>query len=365
MSGWIKTKKKVTDIKVGNMEFRKIIKSICITVTVIALGVVSANAQHHDACEIEHEAVHVSEKVLSPAGLMGDHVHHKGSWMFSYMYMGMMMDEILEGSSKVNHSSLMESYDMIPEQMFMQMHMIGVMYSVSDKITLMTMIPFLQKSMDHSMMGHHHANMMSSGLGDVRLTLLTPVIQGNNHRLILNAGLSVPTGSTNMSSVNMAGDEYKMGYGMQTGSGTPDIMTALTYAGSSGRIGYGAQLSGIIRLGENQSGYRQGDMIENSVWIGTNVMKKTSMTIRLLTTWQDKMHGHDEMMPMGAMPTSDPECYGGLKSRVMTGLAYNLMNLLPVRGSIGAELGVPVYQYLNGPQMADQWIITTSLKISI
>jgi hypothetical protein len=354
-----------TDIKGYNMEFRKLVKSVFIPAMVIALGVVSVNAQHHDACEIEHETAHKSEKVQSPAGVMGDHVHHKGSWMFSYTYMGMMMDEMIEGRSQVDHTSLMASYDMIPEQMFMQMHMLGAMYSVSDKITLMAMFPFLQKSMNHSMMGHHHSNMMSSGLGDVRVSFLTPIFKSEKQSLILNAGLSVPTGSTNMSSTNMSGDEFKMGYGMQMGSGTPDVIAALSYNGGRTKLGYGAQASGVLRLGENQSGYRQGNQIENSIWIGTNVMKRTSLTLRLLTTWQDKMHGYDEMIPMGAMPTSDPECYGGLKSRVMTGISYNLMNVLPVRGSIGAELGVPVYQNLNGPQMADKWIITSSLKISL
>ena len=44
------------------------------------------------------------------------------------------------------------------------------------------------------------------------------------------------------------------GYGMQLGSGTWDFHPAITYLGQTENYSYGAQLGGILRIGDNDQG---------------------------------------------------------------------------------------------------------------
>lgn len=325
------------------------------------------SAQHVHEHHHETDTTHTARHILSPAGIMGDHAHSKGSLMFSYMYMGMQMDGIYEGRSEINSMNLMEQYEMTPDDMYMQMHMFGAMYAVSDRFTLMAMVPLLQKEMEHTHMGHHHqkSTMNSAGLGDIKLSVITPLFRKSGHNITLNGGLTLPTGSVNKSSGNHMGMESRMGYGMQLGSGTTDLHGLISYSGQSANWGYGSQLGGIIRLVSNSEQYRRGNSAEHSAWIARNVGTPLTATLRLNTGWQNHIHGRDNKINPAMIPTADPNCYGGFRSRIMGGLNMKLVYFLPVNGTFGFEAGLPVYQDLNGPQMGESWTILSAVRISI
>lgn len=346
------------------MEKINIISKTTVLIVFLAAGsVAELTAQHHQACEHEHGTEkHQMHRISTvPAGVMGDHVHAKGSMMVSYMYMGMKMDG-MNGNSAGNHHDLNE-YEMVPETMFMQMHMIGLMTSVSDRVTLMGMIPLLDKTMDHAMSGgHHHAAMRSSGLGDVRVTALTPVFQKGDHRVILSGGISIPTGSVSVKSNGMHG-ETRMGYGMQHGSGTADLLTGLTWAMDTQKIGVGGQIRSVFRTTDNRMGYRLGNELEGNVWAGIAANNYTALTLRLQTHWQGAIRGKDSAINSGSISTADPNNYGGTTMRLSGGAAISLEKLTPFRGRLAAEAGMPVHQQSNGMQMAESWMVTGSLQI--
>jgi len=331
-------------------------------------GAYTIQAQHTDHAEhseTESESVHSSHNVLSPAGVMGDHIHEKGSWMFSYMYMNMKMNGLYDRRSELNSIHLMDQYEMMPDDMYMQMHMLGTMYAVSDKFTLMAMVPLLQKDMGHSDIGHHRSTMNSSGLGDIKLSVITPLYRKNNHSFILNGGVTLPTGSIDISSGHHMGMGNRMGYGMQLGSGTTDLHALVSYSGQTDNLGFGSQLGGVVRLVNNSEQYRHGNSVEHSAWIGRNIVTPLSATVRLHTSWQDHIHGSDENINPMMIPTADPLCYGGLRSRIMGGLNLKLAHFLPVNGTLGIEAGLPLYQNLNGPQMGESRTILSTVRISI
>ncbi|REL32833.1 transporter [Rhodohalobacter sp. SW132] len=325
------------------------------------------HADHHEHCETEHVSMHTSHQVASPAGIMGDHVHSKGSWMFSYMYMGMQMDGLYDGRSELNSTQLNRNYEMTPDNMFMQMHMIGAMYAVSNRVTLMAMVPFLQKEMGHFHTGHQHhqSSMNSAGLGDIKLSAITPLYRKNGNNLILNGGIILPTGSIDVASDGHMGMESRMGYGMQLGSGTTDLHGLISYSGQAGNWGFGSQVGGLIRLGNNSEQYRHGNSAEHSVWLGRQIAFPLTATVRLNSTWQDHIHGQDSNINPAMIATADPYCYGGLRSRAMGGLNLQLGSVLPVSGTFGVEAGAPIYQNLNGPQMGESWMILSAIRISL
>ncbi len=77
-----------------------------------------------------------------------------------------------------------------------------------------------------------HLNMMgvpftteSTGIGDIGAAALISLINRDRHRLILNAGMTFPSGSidrTDMTPVS-GGDNVLLPYPMQLGSGTWDL----------------------------------------------------------------------------------------------------------------------------------------------
>ena len=207
--------------------------------------------------------------------------------------------------------------------------------------------------------------MNSAGMGDVKLSAITPLYRKNGNNLILNGGIILPTGSIDVASHGHMGMESRMGYGMQLGSGTTDLHGLISYSGQVGNWGFGSQLGGLIRLGNNSEQYRHGNSAEHSVWLGRQIASPLTATVRLNSTWQDHIHGQDSNINPAMIATADPYCYGGLRSRAMGGLNLQLGSVLPVSGTFGVEAGAPIYQNLNGPQMGESWMILSAIRISL
>jgi len=74
----------------------------------------------------------------APIGVMGDHTHEVGEVMFSYRYMVMDMDGLIDGSDSISRADVFaEGFAVTPTEMTMEMHMFGLMYAWSDELTLM------------------------------------------------------------------------------------------------------------------------------------------------------------------------------------------------------------------------------------
>ena len=99
----------------------------------------------------------------APIGVMGDHIHSKGGWMLSYRYMTMNMQGNLKGTSSIDADTIVTTeanrffgmpgmpptLRIVPLDMTMDMHMMGAMYAPSDRVTLMLMTNYWNKSMQH------------------------------------------------------------------------------------------------------------------------------------------------------------------------------------------------------------------------
>ena len=63
-------------------------------------------------------------------------MHHRGSFMLSYRYMAMRMKGVGTSTNSVGESEVLQDFMITPQEMSMGMHMLGVMYALSDGITL-------------------------------------------------------------------------------------------------------------------------------------------------------------------------------------------------------------------------------------
>ncbi|MBK1792034.1 transporter [Persicirhabdus sediminis] len=306
---------------------------------------------------------HARPDYHAPIGVMADHVHNKGTLMASYRYMYMSMQRSYDGSSQISDSEVLENYMMTPTDMDMQMHMIGLMYSLTDSFTLGLMANYKDSEMNmtmRGMMGMPATTSSSSvsGVGDTTISALYQAYAEKNARLVLGLGLSMPTGSIDETLDN----GLHVPYTMQLGSGTWDIKPTATWVQLYDKWSYGAQLTATIRTGSNDNGYDLGNRAEGSLWAAYLVNEKTSISTRLIASSWGNVNGESQdMAPPSMTPATDTHLRGGQRLDLALGVNY----MLPInRARLALEIGGPVYQDLDGPQLGSEWFTTLGIKKS-
>jgi len=339
---------------------------------------ITVSSDHHGGIRADGHA---------PIGVMGDHMHKAGEFMLSYRFMHMDMAGNRIGTDEVSPEEIVTTVPnrfsgqpgqpptlrVVPTEMPMNMHMFGAMYAPSDWLTLMAMVNYIDKSMDHITfqggMGTTRLGTFtteSEGFGDTTVTALIklldqPSVDGNDH-VHINLGLSLPTGSiTERDDILTPGGgtpTVRLPYSMQLGSGTFDLLPGITYTGRDGDFSWGAQYRATLRLeDENDEGYRRGHVHEATAWLAYQWEPWISTSLRVAGSSEGQIEGIDPNIA-GPVQTADPDNYGGERLDLFAGV--NLVGQTgDLRGHrLAFEVGAPVYQDLNGPQMETDWTLT-------
>ncbi len=371
------------------MNFSRIISIIsCLLIIFIEIAHADGGHTHPIGFDIgKHEMMRADAN--APIGVMGDHMHHKGGWMFSYRYMRMEMKGSRDGSSNLSRDEIATTVAnpffglpmqpptlrVVPTEMSMDMHMFGLMYAPTHWLTLMVMGSYIEKEMDHiTYMGpvgtivRGGFTTKSDGFGDTKLSGMFRLYDDGKHRFHANVGISLPTGSiTEKDSVltpTGATPTPRLPYPMQIGSGTFDFLPGLTYSGKLGRKGWGVQYSGVIRLeDENHEDYSLGDEHRVTAWASYLWKPWLSSSFRIAGQTIDKIDGQNPDI-IAPVQTADPDNQGGERIDLLLGV--NLAGQSDsVKGHrIAFEFGAPIYQHLNGPQLETDWIFTVGYKLA-
>ena len=295
---------------------------------------------------------------ITPINVLGSHTHLKGNFMIGYRYMYMDMAHNQNGTKGVSNQEVLSQYPVVHTSMEMQMHMAEVMYAPSDSINVMAMVPYEVNAMHHLTDTGQTPTANSSGIGDVAFMGLFNVLgnpQGKGQRLVLNAGFTAPTGS-----IDATASGKQLEYNMQLGSGTWDLVPGVTYLGESDLWSWGAQAMGTVRLGNNDHDYRLGDRYRLSAWGQLKVTDWFGPSARL--DWHDwgNVHGADPGMNPARNPAFDATKQAGKRMDVLMGLNFYIPNG-PLKGNrFSIEGGLPIYQYLHGPTIGVDWLITAA-----
>jgi hypothetical protein len=175
--------------------------------------------------------------------------------------------------------------NMLPKSMTMDMHMFGTMYAISNKWTLMGMLNYLDNEM--SMQSATMGTMESKGISDIKLAGLYDLAQWDSgRRMHLKLGLNLPTGS-----IDEKHNGNILGYGMQLGSGTYDFHPAVTYLAQTENYSYGAQLGGVLRIGENDQDYTLGNKFEATLWGARKITDSLSASAKFDYSSQSEVDG--------------------------------------------------------------------------
>ena len=303
----------------------------------------------------------------APISVMGDHMHNKGEWMFSYRYMYMNMEDLKRGSDDASFEDALADYMVTPTRMPMNMHMLGTMYAPSDKITLMAMVNVTSMEMDHLTRMGGTFTINSSSFGDTKLSGMYRIFDANRQLVHARLGLSIPTGSITEADVTPASapNAVELPYPMQIGSGTWDPSLDLTYLVQGEVFSYGGQLSGVFRLGENDRQYTLGNRYAFNNWLGVRLSDWFSLEATLGYLSMGDINGSDPNLNPMMVITADTQNSGG--NFLNSGLGFNIYvpdgALKDVR--FGFEFGYPLYQNLNGIQLKNRETVTLGLQYSL
>jgi hypothetical protein len=264
--------------------------------------------------------------------------------------------------------------------MTMEMHMLGMMYAPTDKLTLMAMANYIENEMKHRVLslpplvaaiGDDEFTTKSNGLGDIRLSALYRFYLEENRKAHFGLGLSMPTGSINEKDrTPRPGDppsfnKNQLPASMQLGSGTFDLLPSLTYVHQLENWSWGAQASGVIRLeSENGNNYSLGNKFELTSWAGYNLAEWLGLTGGLSYGYAGELKGDQKGVgttgPMGrrSVTTAFGDNYGGERIDLILGI-----NLLKPTGyleghRLSFDLRLPIWRDLNGYQLESDYALT-------
>ncbi len=326
-------------------------------------------AQHRHAAHSHRR--HLADQ-YAPAGLMGDHVHHAGSFMVDYRYMLMRMDENQRGTTRLTNQqafvqgqALGTNNGALPTSMSMEMHMLHLMYGHSDDVTLYTMLMFPALTMDHIRGPANPAGAgtvfttHNSGLGDLAFGALLRLLEDEDWDLILNLGFRVPTGDiSRQSSVPTGGlVAQELPYPMRLGTGTFQLLPGITYKRYLPEGSYGLQLQTDFSIGRNWDNYSVPDQYRLNFWYAHLLTDRLALSFRVENLWRENFTGADPDLNPAVVSTARPDMQTGY----WLNFGYGIMWLVGDSGhQINVEVIDTVYQHLDGIQLRSDWTFVFS-----
>lgn len=294
----------------------------------------------------------------APIGVMGGHTHGADDVMFTYRYMTMHMSGNRDGKERLSNTEVLANYMVTPTSMDMTMHMFGAMYAPDNKLTLMAMLPYVKNTMQHLTRSGKKFTTQAEGLGDLKLSGLYKLMSQSGQQLHINMGISLPTGSIDERDDTPAASNAKLPYPMQLGSGTYDLIPGITYLAHTSDYSWGAQALATIRLGKNDNDYTLGNKVELTSWIERQWTKSFSTSLRLKAQrWGDVDGADPDLNPM-MISTADPDLRAGSRADILIAVNYSAQSGVLKGNRLTLEIGKPVYQNLDGPQLETDFTLT-------
>jgi hypothetical protein len=243
--------------------------------------------------------------------------------------------------------------------MDMNMFMLDLAFAPTSWLTLMVMPQFVDMKMDVRPLegappdvhgSHAHA---TGGLGDLQGFALVRLFEGERHRAHFGLGISAPVGDVDLEFRRThQTDRGLVHYGMQLGSGTWDLLPSLTYTGERSRFSWGAQASGVARLGSaNESGYALGDVFQSTLWGALGVTRWLSFSARALYTWQGELSGRYGGLHPTSGPMDFPTNYGGNFLDLGFGIGLRVVDGALAGNGLRVEWLQPIVDDPNGYQL--------------
>lgn len=309
----------------------------------------SAHAQDppDDLTELSLEELMALEVI--PIDVLGTHIHVAGEWMVGYRFSRMQMSEhdgVREESQK---------FMMTPATMSMAMHMVELMYGLTDRLTLMAMLPYQRLSMKSRTKDGSTFVTRSAGIGDVQVMAHYALYKKNADYLIAKAALSLPTGSIDARDDTPAGADQRLPYPMQLGAGTYGLILDLTYIDQAYNWAWGAHATSTFRFGRNDHSYRPGDEYHLGTWITRRLTEWMAPLLHADLHVTRDVVGADPALDPAMMPTADPARQGAIHFTLGPGLSFYVPSGALEGQRLALKAPLPIYAPHMGRPLKRSW----------
>jgi hypothetical protein len=169
-------------------------------------------------------------------------------------------------------------------------------------------------------------------------------------------GISFPTGSIDLRDRTPASNSSRLGYNMQNGTGTYDSYFLFNNVNIFGKLRIGEQIFFKMPVsGKNDNNYKYGNDFNLKLWYSYRIIDQLSTSINFNYKYKGKIKGTDDEMNKRMSPAMDSHNHGYQKINLGIGLNFINHKEFLKNNRLGMEFTLPLYQKLNGIQMADQY----------
>ncbi len=302
----------------------------------------------------------------------------KNRWSLSYRYIQLKFSGHRNGTDDISNNEVLwdgnplnrtdENFPILTQEIHQQASIFEISSDITDRLSLNIIIPYIAQETKHRSIIPNFERFVirSEGLGDISVVSTYLLWQKRQHYLMLNTGISLPTGAINEEGDTPApGANNQLPYTMQLGSGTVEASPGITYFGKSNRMNFGAQVLGTLRMGRNYRGYSLGDRLSVNAWLHPKPFTCFQPSIKIAAQFWEKIDGIDrefrQFQPsFFPAAVADPDKFGGKKVHCLFGMKIRCPRRNLIQHTFEIEGGIPIYQSLNGPQPKEVWRINVS-----
>lgn len=316
-----------------------------------------------------HHGIHGHEAIShAPVGVMADHFLKKGEGMVSLRLSLMQMGGNLENRNKISAAEILKlpniygmpkNLSIVPNEMDMEMLMLGGMYAPTDFMTLVGMAAYSYKQMNLTsyspMMPRDEIGSFASranGLSYISLGALFKISETEKSRWHFDTTyLSSSYKNSKKDVVLNPMREFvdlTLPYGMQVSDNSDRILLGITNVRNlSSNWKMGNQLRGNYKISDDEWSF--GNSIELNSWVQFKISPNMSLSTRLNFRKENQISGSNQNI-VGPVQTANPRYYGGKVINIGFGANF-LTSLFKKKDWIGLEYMYPIYQDKNGVQM--------------
>lgn len=275
-------------------------------------------------------------------------------------------DEVLFSAGEMRTQ---QNYPVVPTFICQVAFSLSAKYQIDHNTAIGVQVPYLMQDTEHisSVPGFADFTLSSKGLGDIAVGLSRKLSSRKNQNISIQAGLRLPVGDINVMGDTPrggAGTMERLPYTMQLGSGTLDLTGGFNYGRQFNSVKLNANVNAVVRTGTNDNNYRLGNNYAanfSATHVGhTHFEPFAKASLRKINS----INGIDKGLTIpGEFPfpasITDPSNYGGEKIVLTAGTKLCLDSHCD--SNVTGEIGVPIYQNLNGIQPKEQSRISLAL----
>lgn len=288
-----------------------------------------------------------------------------GGWRFAYRFQRQTFDGLRDGRDDISSDNAeSRGYAEIPEEMTWTTHTFELSYGIEDRTTAFVSLPWVQKDLDGHENGGDGYSQSTDGIGDAVIGVVRQFRDNDRGgHLVAHLGLGLPTGSTDEKDSAPGGGKERLSYPMQLGTGTVHLLPGVYWIQPEGAWTWGVGARWRVHLDDNDEGYAPGDTALFQAWASRALGNDLVGTLRLSNSSWGDYHREDDRLDPDQSPLNDEHRQGGNRTDVSAGLAWELGgNERANRFEL--ELGVPVDEWLDGPQMSTDWLLSAGWRFS-